>query len=441
MNHNKNKSNIRTPSLKLFATFAVIILGSLATIHVSDFISFSNAHAEQNCSLPVCDVESKLNELRTMSQGSRYEYLKNLRTNYTRSEVAAELENLVVFGQKAAALLTDIKEEDWLVREAAALADNSIFNLCRWVYKDGTRLTWAFKQISGQAQRFAVISLWKNNAATLSNATQIEGLLNFANVAEKISLEKGDDDYIPEAARSLAGILSSTLMDLRPIFEGAYDIVLETEPRTMRRLIVVNTDGPTGISASIIDRDAGYILNTFPNLTLSEKGQVIVGASGFDSQFPSRVEARLSNDLKSISGFLTDPHTMQPVSFRGVRRAAVNNAITTGQCTLQQLVGSYSGSFNGIKGTISLGSIDPTRIAGTYFASDESLRLTFSNGKYRQHLGRLTLTSSVGGSNALILRIAAKMVNNHCELSGTAFSAFNGVYYKLRFSSLKDSNR
>ena len=188
---------------------------STAVAIVLSITSLAHARADTRlpapvCAVAVCDIPSELQKLRSDSQAQRFQEIVDLRNSYKNETQIAVLQNLLDFATQAGALFSQLKEEDWLVREAKNLANDALLKLSKFSQVDPSVLSGYYTQLTGEAARFEVITYWEGKIGDFEDQNQLLALGAFFKNAEAISTRAQDPELPCSRSPSKPGFDHST---------------------------------------------------------------------------------------------------------------------------------------------------------------------------------------------------------------------------------------
>lgn len=158
-----------------------------------------------------CDIVAVTAKFRAMSQGGRYSTLSKLRLSIAGANDSTLFERLAELGGALVQLFYDIKEEDWMLREAQGLRNDAIFKITRTAAVDASKLSALYREIKGESVRYAVLTNWRLRARSSNVATELREWIKLFAACESISQLDRDADYLAREAASAQAELHEKL--------------------------------------------------------------------------------------------------------------------------------------------------------------------------------------------------------------------------------------
>jgi len=392
------------------------------------------AMADNNCSVPVCDIPFQLEQLKNSSQSARWNYLSGLRKANAKVRDVAVLKNLKEFGQKAKELLVNLKEEDWLVREAANLHDDSVIKLCKADVPLLAEINENYGLLTGENGRYEVLHYWANQVLDSESRSLLETLTEFSFFAEKYSIQVEDEDWVIREAKSLRQAVTNRLSMIYPFHEGVYQIqgTGSAGDFYFDRMVVLHTYTDNGVIVSFVDSKTNATGYFFKNAVVSDGLRRLEATANNDSSI-KRLEMELDAVSGRVTGRIIDARTLENLEFTGARSASLADSpsgILDPSCAGQLShypQGRYSGFLGTISGTYILKPIESNRLAGS-FVSDH-------HGKLPIHVDFSGIYLKQSGSIGLVHRSldgAFLKVSLNCREQG---SSWEGIGISMNMSS------
>lgn len=396
---------------------------------------FCTAYGFADCTVPVCDIPSEIQMLEKKNQAFRFQYIQKMRGENNKEKNKDKLKNILEFSKLFIELTQRLNDEDYVMREARGLRDQTIFLLIQWVWRNCKELSEGYSQLGSEGQRYAAIDFFVRRAESTLLNDEISQLVCFAHSAGEKSRSLNDADYLVRHARLLASLLSTQLLEITPGWEGVFQIsnidgTLSDEAANLK-LILFSTGGEPGIVASISHPTLRP--TAFQKVAFFGTPDVMASQQSFAGQTPSTIELRFKNSASRIEGNFLEPRALRRVSFVAKRVVSVRNN-TEKPCSENEITGEYEVSVSGLTGVLAIQNTASNQIAAAYESSAGELRLPFSFGKYNSSTGRLTLVNSQANVPLGWRLVAERTQSGGCTLSGWGLSTLNGVFYPLKLT-------
>jgi hypothetical protein len=394
------------------------------------------------CDLPVCDIPAELKTLEAKGQAYRFQFISKLRASYSKEKDEQKLNNLLLFAKDAVGLIVSLKDEDYVLREAKALKDQILFLLLQWVWRDCQKLSDAYAELAGEAQRYAAIDYFLRKVPEFKNEELIKNLVCFAQSAERSSRLLSDPEYISRHAVSLSSALSTQLLEVFNGWEGVFNLTQIEGPLNEEldklRLILFSSGGDLGIVAAITHPTLPPMV--FQNVSFEGVTQNLVSRQSFASKVPSVIEMKFDEKFLNVEGSVLDPVHLEKTHFTAQRIVAVQS-MSEKPCDENEIVGQYETHVAGHFGIFSLQKIGTAQYAGVFSTEGGAFRLPFSFGRYNAGTGRVSFVN-MQANVPLVWRLTAERdPNSGCSLRGWGLSSFNSVSYPLILQKRKKQIR
>lgn len=384
------------------------------------------------CDLLNCDIPAELKILEAKGQNFRFQFISKMRSAYSKEKEEQKLSTLLALAKGIVEVVRQANDEDYVLREAKNLKDQTLFLLIQWVWRDCKRLDDAYSELGSEAQRFAVIDFFVRKIPEFNLEVMIRDLVCFAHSAEKTSRKLGDPDYISRHASGLASGLSTQLLEVFNGWEGSFDLTAIEGPLVAElerlKLILFSSNGDLGIVAALSHPDLPALV--FQNVSFSGEPQKLSSRQSFASQVPSVIEMKFDQNFTSLTGSILDAVELKKVTF-SARRAVAIASIAKSPCSEDELLGQYKTHFAGFDGIFSVQKIGALQYAGVFSSPRGEFRFPFSFGRYNSVSGRLTFINMQANIPVAWRLVAEKLTDNRCELRGWGLSTFNSSVYKL----------
>jgi len=413
---------------RTFPRISICILAYLLCV-------FNVTHA-LGCSLPECSISDELKLLSDKNQAFRFQYISKLRANYAKEKDEKILKPLVHLAREIVDLITRLNDEDYILREAKGLRDQTIFLLMQWVWRDCESLGKGYSELTSEAQRFAILDFFLRRSSEIRDDKLIRSIVCFATKAETFSRQAGDADYVSRQSIALSSALSTQLLEVFNGWEGVFRIVYMDGPLGQEvddlKLVLFSTGGELGIVASLTHPTLRPTI--FQNLSFSGAPQFLQSRQSFASQVPSTIELLFDENFRVVKGTFLEPSALSKLHFSAVREIGINS-LSQSPCTEKEVIGKYEMLNFGFGGIFSVQSIGPNQYAAVFSSFGGEFRLHFSFGRYNSNTGRLTFINNQTSVPLGWRLLAERDKDGRCRLHGWGLSSFNGASYPLATKS------
>lgn len=385
------------------------------------------------CGIPVCSLEATTSALSELDENKRYNYTNMLVSSYKDSADINTLENLVSAANAIKELTTVAGDADWVVREASTLLNNSIFNLAKYSDVDAANLIQLFAQLDNQTKRYEVISYWQNAVSEIENISDLSELVAFASQAANISASKGDEDWVPRAANSLASQITIKLTDLDPAHEGVYSVSItnaQSNKMGFDKVVILDSTSEKNLVVKFINSKYNKVAYEYSNAKIV--GSKISGKMVSNASLSSTVELEYDRSSGAISGTIQTTQST-PIEFSGTQNFSASS-VFAGEVAAEldgdSIVGEMNGSILGIPGTMSIRSFSPG-VYSVHFAANNGLIVMDFVGKFFKKNGVLSVTYR----NQVKLVMSLRVVDGQNKWTGNTFSTTNGSVTPVLFDA------
>jgi hypothetical protein len=443
---------------KVVGLFTLAVIGmtvSLANQGATVARADTQVPAASACSLPVCDMDAELARLRALPQSKRFEAVQLYRKNYARSTDLATLKNLADFAVKLQALFVELKEEEFMVREAKSLAGDMLMALAKYSPLNAATLAGYYEQLSGEANRYTILTFWEGRIKEFEDKASLLELVDFFGRAEAISRAAQDPEYLGREAKGAENVITARLVQLYPYFEGTYKINVhcnmangEEAPTYCNsgfidRLVIMDTMGNSKLQVSLVNTETGTMLYTFTEVQLTAGGTTFV-ATGSPSGVLSDLHLELNRATGKIAGYVRNSDSSSTLQIEGQLEASPaavydNQAASPNKdaLTVQQIVGSYKGSYDGRKVTFSLQTFGADQFGGTMsFDELPSYKLRFQLSRYYPKMGVLVLVANTPTGAHVKVAMFFKNTGTSLQVTGMGFTDLSGSTQVLSLESV-----
>lgn len=387
-------------------------------------VAFAQA---EDCTLPVCDIPAKVEQLKTGTQNDRFQYIKDLRAQYRGETNVANLKNINAFSIEAKKAFVAINEEDWVIREVQGLQSAAIVGLIKYDKIETTydaqgknNLMRYFDFITDEGTAFDVLTYWTGNVEKLVNVDEVKAVIAFAEYAKAWAVKTHQEPYIAREADKIIMVGGKNISVLFPSHEGTYQVKVTCVPtpkdcgplvKTLTYMSIFDSLGAHGLVINLADQSIDYPIYMYNSVLLTSAGTHLRGTAT-DSTPNTRI-SEINLDVDSKTGKITG--TLQDVSYIGEMhieatpiRRLIKYYSDEGPSRLMdvsEVIGRYKGT---------LGSIENCELVVSRYSTGEIVAtldigvggaLPFRNGAFNAKSGVLSLTGSVPnmGDRKLVL--------------------------------------
>ncbi|MBY0516602.1 MAG: hypothetical protein K2P81_06835 [Bacteriovoracaceae bacterium] len=408
-------------------------------LFVSLFFVFAlnlNAKA-QTCDVPVCDIAAQITDLKAKNGDQRGMYAINLKAQYKDSQDVAVLENLRALGLEMKSLFINLKDEDWVVRAASDLVNTVVLNLAKYSSVNGSELVKYYRELDGQASRYALILYWQNQLVNIENVSELNSLINFASGARERSTEVNDEDWVSRAATSLITEITIKLTALDPAHEGLYNVKMTEASRALGtldfdKMAVLDSSSNKNLMIVLINSRLRVTVYSFSNAEI--KGNEVTGLFLSNGQISQKISFVLDRNSGSVSGTIESTKS-DVIEFNGTQAFSTRTVFagrSSREVTEADVLGKLNGEIAGIKGVLAIKSFLPNVYSATFTSENGSIVMSFQ-GKFFPKSGVISLTS--GEKIKLVISLREK--NGEEMWSGYSFSTINGSMSQSSFKPIK----
>ena len=442
------------------------------------FLLFSRfAHATSLAtSLPIEDISKKLAELKTSTQDIRYHAIHNLRDQYKNETQLEILTNLQDFSKAAKKLYTDLKEEDWVIREADTLIQETAVRICQYTAFDLERYITNFNLMPSEAFRFQTIAFWKKAMPTLEDQATLSGFMALGSKVFEIVRSLGDPDYTLREAQMMIELAGIGLARVNPFFEGLFEITQTRAINSLNpnknlfprfnRLVVIGTKTSLGVIASFIDSIFGEPEYYYSNVSVQNGGELLTGKiSSENSSHLSAFELHFDPHSGGLTGKINDPNLNQ-VEFIGKRISSsvdyypkVPTPLSTPlpqspapspsppTLELNSFEGSYTGQIGSLPGTLKIQLISQDFYSAIFESKSQlfsmpTTRINFQGIDFMNKKAIMRLTSVIPSQSFQRIQALFELIlirdNATSTWNGISISSGNGKVNQAEFKLAKD---
>jgi hypothetical protein len=395
------------------------------------------------CSVPVCDMTQEIARYRAMpNAGSRFNAVAALRKEYAKSTDAAVLRNLSELAAKLAPLFVELKDDDYVVREARALGNETLVKLAKYSELNATALAGYYEQITNEGERYGVITFWKERIKDLEDKTSLLELVDFFERAATISRVAGDSEYVAREARGGRDVITGRIVQLYPYFEGSYAVKVRCEgvaagvpvpaycqSSYIDRLVIMDTLGSSRLQISLSNKASGTLVYAFTEAAI-DGGGTSFNASGTPNGVPSQLHVDLDRKSGHVSGWIKNADSLVTLIIEGdlISTPAsvfdVSASVTEKQpLTVEELVGTFRGSLAGYGVSLTLQAFGAENALMGTLAMDQAMaNVRFQASRFYPKLGMLVLVSTLPSGSHLKVALFFSRVNGGLQATGMSFT-------------------
>lgn len=368
--------------------------------------------------------------------------------NYSRNPDPAIWANLVDYARKAQALFVELKDEDYVRREAANLLDVALLGQHKFGPRTLANLVDTYGGFSNPGRRMEALSSHEGIELN-QNSQEIAVVINFLTEARVISNRSGDPDWLLRKIEDLLGMASRRLSALDPIAEGVYDIVFVPaanapvhclDPNLFfgvfpDRLFLANSMTSDGIVAEFMGGGSNFAF--FKNLVFTGD-LAAVRSSSISTGIASVFSMRLQKESGIVEGLFRSTRYACTYKFEGRRLRSPGRFLRDGALAqlpaASALPGIYSAvvtnpeTGNTITGSFVLREykqIGGLTLAGSYFHGNAIQ--DFQYGYFVEPRGFMVLNATRGENTLVRWHLAWRPdASGEWAWRGFMMSFFNG---------------
>jgi hypothetical protein len=421
---------------------------------VLSFLASAPALADGACAVPVCDLDKAVAEFRAMPQSQRFQIIKGYEASYKNSTDVAVLENLSAFGQRLTALFAEIREEDWMIREAQTLSSMCNVGLAKYSPLSVEKISGYYRLVRGSDARGPLIDAWTKRIEEYDDKASLMALLDLFEKMAVISDADGDEAYVARGARSAQAKVTSRLVKIYPYFEGTYRVttrctgLASSDPvpsyckGQIDRLVIMDSLTDDEIQVSLVISRSASRLFRYKKVIISQAGTTFVSSPlpGMTSEMSvtlDKATGRLRGSIKTAESLGTleiEGELEQSPSRVYDRQLAGPNAAPL---ALSELTGAYRGQFAGHPSVLTIRAFESGQVGASLTFSDvPAFPYAFQYSKFYSKLGILVLVGAQ--SNGALLKITAffeKQADGSLRVHGLSYSDGTGASQELELSA------
>lgn len=414
------------------------------------------------CALPVCNIPQRVEELRNQKPVDRFNALGELRKQNRNSKSPAVWRNLYDFSTRMYAVTQELKDEDWVIREAQTLQSEAGVGLIRFQSPKTSEMVYLYRQLMNEGYRFQVINYWVTSSETLTSAFSVRELIAFAQQAEEWSVKADDPEYVFREIASLHVAAAKRLATLDPFHEGTFRLVedcsgamaqlyqkkfpgerpCEGDRPQVSDLYLLESTTAFGLIAAFFDE----------NQSIGEPRfifQQVIFESGVSSlrnnnrdlpiayQIPAEFFAKIDPQTGNISGWIRDTRTLSNTIFKGTAGKRTVKYFRDGtnipRISLDQIEGVYLGKTGQVAHKLIVKRFRENRFTASLFFGDAQrpIVVDYQMGSFLADRSYLNLVR-VGDNSGFVKLILGYRKNAQGQ------NAFGGYYYSVRNGVVED---
>ena len=387
-----------------------------------------------SCGVPVCNMDKTLEELKTLNENERYNYVLQLIKTYADSNDVKVLENLLAISRELKDLFIELGDSDWVVREATTLGGHAIFGLAKYSEIDALKLGGLYKMIEIPAKRYEIIAYYHAMVESIEDLSVLSEVIEFGKIANSHSIAINDEAWIIRAADTLAAEATIRLVSLEPSHEGVFEIEA-TRPDGMLpidKIVILDSSSERNLVVNFISSKYNQVVLSYARSTIvgnKIEGKVM-GSDGMSSRF----EITLDRVAGKVSGVIQTTR-IGSIHFEGERSFTVKD-LYTGSSPWElgdiDAIGTMQGEIMGVKGTLAIQSFEKNVYSASFVADDRELSIDYQ-GKFYPKSGILALTHK----NKVKLVLALRKDGDIAEWKGVTFSITNGNVRSASFAPIR----
>jgi hypothetical protein len=435
----------------LMLGFATLSFGSSAA-HADE----TSAPDFSSCSVPVCDIPAEVEKFRQMGQGKRFDTMNALSATYRESRNAADLKNIAELASRLEAMLTEVKDEAWVIQTARNLRSTMLIQLARYSELNAAVLAGYYEQIPGESSRNGLLDFWYDRIKEAEDkATLMELMDLFSRVSIISAHTPNDPPYLSAKARQNESVITSRITQLYPYFEGSYRISVNCDKDSvggslgsycggnfMNRLVIMDTMSGDHLQIVMANKESGTQIYNFNQVIISGGGSTFE-AIGTPSGVPSQLHLVLDKTSGHISGTIRNADAIGSVEISGdldMTPATIYDFAAKipnkDPLTAEMLTRTYAGQYSGRNVKLTLASFGPDQMGATMSFDDlPNYRLRFQLSRFYPKLGILVLLGGQPNGSHLKLTMFFKNTGTGFEVIGLGFTDLNGATQELSLTS------
>lgn len=387
-------------------------------------LTSSLAAAEaMSCGLPICDIPTRVEELRSASQSERAQAMRLPREASRFEENLAVLANLADYADAAHALFAELREEDWVLREAHYLADQSRTRLLKLRLPVLSELVHDFDRLKDVGRRFEVLNHWSQRTEDVESIEVARALGAFGEHAFQWATSTRQEDYFAREARGLAEKAGARLTRLWPIHEGVYRIrvkcpaapaTCDSRIKRIDQLVIFDSLGPQGVLVAFAHRQGALTNYLYFGGILRQGGAELLTGEAARWAHPSQARISVDPATGAVKGVIRDISSLELLTFEGEPELRAvrffEGPLLSEPLRESEISGAFPGTLGSIKGTLHVAKFEEGEWQGTFIAASGGLRRNFRRGSLDPARGLLHLVSPESGTTNVQAKLTVRFV-------------------------------
>jgi hypothetical protein len=423
------------------------------------------AHADNSCSVPICDLPQTLATFKAAPQPVRYQTILSYSNPYRNSTDPAVLGNLLAFANGAKQILIDTHDETWMVNSASALISMCNISLAKYSAIDAGTLMGFFKALVYENDRNDVLQSWDLRAKGIEDQASMLQLSSYFSQAQAYCNSQEDDDYVIASAKLGEDTVNARMIELQPVLDGIYALSVTCPTgacsgTALDRLVVMDTlptpapgaaPNTDGLQVSLVSSSLGAAIYGFAPVTISNGGTTIESVSRSGTGPLAKLHLDFDLGSRMVTGTLqTTDTTMTIVGRAGTLKAPIQyfnrqvaqpNAQPVPNNLFDQ---TMHGTFGGQPASLKVNVFtldqngDPNVQIGATLSIDSlpDFRIRFAAGRFFPATGILVLVGSPPDGDLIKMTLAFRgSPAAGYAVDGMSMSLGSGVLNDLSFTA------
>lgn len=422
---------------------AVVLSSALfgSSVSFAQTNSSTSNQQESSCGVPVCDVKDFMRKYKELPQNPRYKTITDFRSQYKKSTEGAVWDNLLEVGTQIVAFFVEIEEEDWMIREAQGLVDDSLLGLFKFRRPfENSYFFDLFKRLSSENRRFEVLKTMGELAPKMNDPVALREIVTFAGLARKYCMKLEDADWVYGEAQRLQGLATARLVMLDPAHEGVFDLKTKclsgdcSNYLPLKKMVMVETTARSGYGLVItfpLD-NGGTPAYSFYQSSFNGGPEKILATStsaGGTTPRPAEIRVVVDRETGNASGEIRDSRSTGVLGFEAVpvaRVQSVAQAPAEGAIpSIEMVTGIYDVKLPMFSGKL----VVRRSLEGFLYASmvGPEVSLDFKFAHYVPEKATLTLVAITNVQNMVKVVLKTHIdANGDVILKGFSYSSRNG---------------
>lgn len=424
------------------------VLGAIMTSFLFDLREVSAqtdgsvANEQMTCGVPVCDVDSFMQSYKGLPQGVRYKTVTDFRAQYKRNVDGAVWNNLLEVGSRITAFFIEIEEEDWMIREAQGLVDDSLLGLFKFRRPFESDYFFSlFKQLSSENRRFEVLKVLGDLSPKMDDPVALREIITFSALARKYSMQLEDADWVYGEAQRLQGLATARLVMLDPAHEGIFALKTKclsgdcSNYPDLKKMVMIETTTRSGYGLVItfpFDHGGTPAYSFYSSSFNGGPDKILATSTSAGGVTPRPAEVRVTmNRANGIAGGeIRDSRSTGVLSFTAepiIRVQTVAQAPPEGEVpSLKQITGVYDVKVDHMVGKLVVRRSLEGFLYGSFVAPTASL--DFKYAAYVPEKATLTLVSISNIPNMVKTTLKVHLdKNGDVVVKGFSYSSRNAM--------------